>query len=69
MPHGLTIDSEGNFWITDVGSHQVLILFLPSRLPNVSCPVSYEYNTGGSYEYSCVCIAFVITHNALVAGV
>jgi len=23
MPHGLTIDSEGNHWVTDVGSHQV----------------------------------------------
>jgi len=23
MPHGLTIDIEGNHWITDVGSHQV----------------------------------------------
>ncbi|KAL3103281.1 hypothetical protein niasHS_002467 [Heterodera schachtii] len=23
MPHGLTIDSEGNLWLTDVGSHQV----------------------------------------------
>ena len=23
MPHGLTIDSQGNIWVTDVGSHQV----------------------------------------------
>jgi peptidylamidoglycolate lyase len=23
MPHGLTIDSEGNLWLTDVGLHQV----------------------------------------------
>uniref|UniRef100_A0A914GWT2 Aspartylglucosaminidase n=1 Tax=Globodera rostochiensis TaxID=31243 RepID=A0A914GWT2_GLORO len=23
MPHGLAIDSEGNLWLTDVGSHQV----------------------------------------------
>lgn len=23
MPHGLTIDAEGNHWLTDVGSHQV----------------------------------------------
>ncbi|CAB3408719.1 unnamed protein product [Caenorhabditis bovis] len=23
MPHGLTIDSKGNLWVTDVGSHQV----------------------------------------------
>ncbi|CAF0958876.1 unnamed protein product [Brachionus calyciflorus] len=24
MPHGLTLDSEGNIWVTDVGRHQVL---------------------------------------------
>ncbi|CAI2311734.1 unnamed protein product [Caenorhabditis sp. 36 PRJEB53466] len=23
MPHGLTIDSKGDYWVTDVGSHQV----------------------------------------------
>ncbi|ULU11427.1 hypothetical protein L5515_001185 [Caenorhabditis briggsae] len=23
MPHGLTIDSNGDYWVTDVGSHQV----------------------------------------------
>ena len=23
MPHGITADSQGNFWVTDVGSHQV----------------------------------------------
>jgi peptidylamidoglycolate lyase len=24
MPHGLTIDGQGNLWVTDVGSHQVV---------------------------------------------
>ncbi|KAK6014706.1 NHL repeat protein [Ostertagia ostertagi] len=23
MPHGITIDEKGNYWVTDVGSHQV----------------------------------------------
>jgi hypothetical protein len=23
MPHGLSIDTEGNLWLTDVGMHQV----------------------------------------------
>jgi len=23
MPHGLTIDAKGNYWITDVAMHQV----------------------------------------------
>jgi DNA-binding beta-propeller fold protein YncE len=26
MPHGLSIDPEGNMWLTDVGSHQVIKL-------------------------------------------
>lgn len=26
LPHGLTIDSSGNYWVTDVGSHQVIKL-------------------------------------------
>jgi len=26
MPHGLTIDSQGNYWVTDVGAHQVFKL-------------------------------------------
>lgn len=26
MPHGLTVDSKGNIWVTDVGRHQVLRL-------------------------------------------
>ena len=24
MPHGLTVDFEGNIWVTDVGLHQAL---------------------------------------------
>jgi len=23
MPHGLTVDNDGNVWVTDVGRHQV----------------------------------------------
>ena len=23
MPHGLSLDSAGNIWVTDVGRHQV----------------------------------------------
>uniref|UniRef100_A0AC34GF16 Peptidylamidoglycolate lyase n=1 Tax=Panagrolaimus sp. ES5 TaxID=591445 RepID=A0AC34GF16_9BILA len=26
MPHGMTIDSKGNLWVTDVGRHQVIKL-------------------------------------------
>ena len=34
MPHGLTIDSSGNIWVTDVGRHQVL-----KFAPNSSQPI------------------------------
>ena len=30
MPHGLTVDSHGKVWITDVGLHQVLKFDLKS---------------------------------------
>ena len=30
MPHGLTIDTEGNVWVTDVGLHQVIPSFIHS---------------------------------------
>jgi streptogramin lyase len=23
MPHGVSVDTEGNLWLTDVGMHQV----------------------------------------------
>jgi hypothetical protein len=32
MPHGLTIDSEGYIWVTDVGRHQVLKFSLENTM-------------------------------------
>ena len=29
MPHGITIDHDRNIWVTDVGLHQVFLLFGP----------------------------------------
>ena len=26
LPHGLTIDNDGNYWLTDVAMHQVRII-------------------------------------------
>ncbi|RTG88674.1 uncharacterized protein DC041_0000473 [Schistosoma bovis] len=28
LPHGLTIDPDGNFWITDIALHQCIILYV-----------------------------------------
>ena len=33
MPHGLTIDNNGNIWVTDVGRHQVLKFAPNSTVP------------------------------------
>ena len=33
MPHGLTIDGEGNHYVTDVGLHQVLRVSLMNSGP------------------------------------
>ena len=34
MPHGLTVDLHGHFWVTDVAMHQVLLhSHLSSKMP------------------------------------
>ena len=38
MPHGLTVDSEDNVWITDVALHQVYI-------PHKTNAALFEENT------------------------
>nr|XP_022335017.1 peptidyl-glycine alpha-amidating monooxygenase B-like [Crassostrea virginica] len=45
MPHGLTIDREGNLWVTDVGLHQVMKIPKGSQEPNLTLGV---YLTPGS---------------------
>ncbi|XP_061162895.1 peptidyl-glycine alpha-amidating monooxygenase B-like [Saccostrea echinata] len=39
MPHGLTIDKEGNIWVTDVGLHQVMKIPKGSQEPNLTLGV------------------------------
>jgi peptidylamidoglycolate lyase len=50
MPHGLTVDFEGNIWLTDVGSHQVL-KFNFQKNPFEPLLVIGEELTSGNDEY------------------
>lgn len=43
LPHGLSTDHDGNFWVTDVGSHQVTIL--PYTFPPT---LTYKWSYSGS---------------------
>lgn len=36
MPHGLTIDSDGNMWVTDVAMHQVMKIEKGSQTPSLT---------------------------------
>jgi len=42
MPHGLSIDSKGNRWITDVALHQVFKLPPDSDTPSLTLGVAFE---------------------------
>jgi len=52
MPHGLTIDSEGNFWITDVAMHQVL-MFKPNDLTHPALTVGELFQHGSGPNQLC----------------
>lgn len=52
MPLGLTIDQQGNFWLTDVAMHQVL-MFLPSNLTHPKLMVGERFRWGSSTKQFC----------------
>lgn len=52
MPHGLTIDSEGNFWVTDVAMHQVL-MFKPNDLTHPALTVGELFQHGSGPNQLC----------------
>ena len=52
MPHGLTVDFEGNIWLTDVGLHQVFKFnFHESEEPALILGV--EFNNGNDENHFC----------------
>ncbi|CAF4235914.1 unnamed protein product, partial [Rotaria magnacalcarata] len=52
MPHGLTIDHEGNFWLTDVAMHQVL-MFQPNNLTHPALTVGEKFRSGAGSSRLC----------------
>ncbi|CAF1192501.1 unnamed protein product [Adineta steineri] len=52
MPHGLTIDHEGNFWVTDVAMHQVF-MFKPNDLTHPALTVGEMFQSGSGPSQLC----------------
>ncbi len=52
MPHGLTIDHEGNFWLTDVAMHQVF-MFKPNDLIHPALTVGEIFQAGSGPSQLC----------------
>ena len=52
MPHGLTIDHEGNFWLTDIAMHQVF-MFKPSDLIHPALTVGTMFKGGSEPNQFC----------------
>lgn len=52
MPHGLTVDSEGNIWVTDVGRHQVL-KFAPNNTEKPILEVGELMVPGNDKKHFC----------------
>ncbi|CAF0855130.1 unnamed protein product [Adineta ricciae] len=52
MPHGLTIDHEGNFWVTDIAMHQVL-MFKPNELTHPALTVGELFQPGSGPSQLC----------------
>ncbi len=52
MPHGLTIDNQGNVWITDVALHQV-IKFDRGNYETPSLKLGVEFENGNDETHLC----------------
>ena len=52
MPHGLTIDHQGNFWLTDVAMHQVF-MFKPNDLTHPELIVGEMFQSGSGPNRLC----------------
>lgn len=52
MPHGLTIDHRGNFWLTDIGMHQVF-MFKSDNLIQPALVVGEKFQAGSGQNRFC----------------
>jgi peptidylamidoglycolate lyase len=52
MPHGLTIDHRGNFWLTDIAMHQVF-MFKSNNLTHPALTVGEKFQSGSGKTQFC----------------
>lgn len=52
MPHGLTIDHAGNYWLTDIALHQVF-MFKPTDLTHPALTVGEMFQSGSGPTQLC----------------
>jgi peptidylamidoglycolate lyase len=52
LPHGLTVDHEGNFWLTDVALHQVF-KFTPNNLHKPALTLGVAFEPGNDNYHFC----------------
>ncbi len=62
MPHGLTIDYEGNFWLTDIAMHQVF-MFKPNDLKQPALTVGKMFEPGAGPDHLCRPADVVVAKN------
>jgi len=53
MPHGLSIDSESNIWLTDVGLHQVFKFDMSSSSDEPLLVLGQRFKKGDDEEHFC----------------
>eukprot|EP00731_Ephydatia_muelleri_P016753 Em0009g1177a len=64
LPHGLTIDYEGNYWITDVAMHQVF-KFNPSNLLKPALTKGTAFMPGSGQDYFCQPAAVAVERSGM----
>jgi hypothetical protein len=62
MPHGLTIDHDGNFWLTDIAMHQVF-MFKPNDLTHPALTVGKMFEPGAGPDHFCRPADVVVAKN------
>ena len=62
MPHGMSIDHQGNIWVTDVALHQVM-KFSPNDLENPILTLGEAFKTGSDEKHFCQPTDVVVSSN------
>ncbi|KAJ6640957.1 Peptidyl-alpha-hydroxyglycine alpha-amidating lyase 1 [Pseudolycoriella hygida] len=63
MPHGLTIDHEGNFWVTDVALHQVMKFSAKGDMKTAEITLGTAFKPGAGRSQFCKPTAVAVLPN------